>query len=1077
MHPDKIERLESVLWRFEDAWRSPVPPDPEDFLLDIAEADRSELLHELIAIDLEHRIRRQPNATSDRYPKKFPEIYAAATTRNELVRHELKLRSKFGQFPTESEFQARFANESSFHAIRSTMADESPQAIPLGDSIECGTRIGSYVIEERIGGGAFADVYRAKDSLLNRMAALKFLKTWSHEAEHLRARMLREAQAVATLQHPHVVPVFETGSVDGHDYIASRFIDGPTLNQWTREFKPDFHQSVSVVAKLASALDAAHCNGIIHRDVKPDNVMMHDGNPMLLDFGLAHLGTASVALTHEGDIVGTPAYMSPEQANGVREVGPASDIYSLGVVLYQMITHKLPFEGSTPALLHSTIHEDPTPPRKINSAIPVDLQTVCLKGMSKSPSERYTTAQQMADDLWKFYHGDPVTARPISAAEKTARRIRKYPIASTLALLLLVSMGVGLGVAIQYQGVVLERNRATAAEATTQGLLARDAAVSGLLAQRRGQTQVAVERFREAIERGYVDESDLQISIAECELVNGNFDRVSKALERANGHSVSEDVAARVKLIQLQLVLEGAIDDEALAPITLLRNIDSQQLSESNRYFLAGLDASTSERAFDNFVLAYELDPHHYAARRLAAITAFTLADFEQALAICETTDQIFPKHVNVSFSLIALLAYSALGDDEQVAKILAEQPDKEERVAWQAASDFVSDLCQRFDTGELRVFKDDKIGEAELTLAQMDKMLDEFINRHLSLFRKNHWFLPPRIEGAFHRFQLAVAGQVDQQNSLFGGLTGKFSGVATELRDSGIALVDAHPEASLTTTIARHALDKAGGTLEVTIQVQQFYEAAIDSKSFLSGTRKHALIGSYLSAMALSRFHKHDVESNSQRANQVLQMIDPESVNDAALLRALSLSQLQDNTNWQAAGRFIPRWVTVAKQSDDSASIMDSLWHNALFLRSQENWYFVLTTCDELLERFPERNFPPPIDPQGLKVQAMSQLAHVIDIDAREFDWQDVLTNSLIDKDWRLARAAMGQLGQRKETENSISTEVLESIVVAFETSEFDKVAQIIEQLPTKQLESARLSRLLEHARQLITESQQTEK
>lgn len=1073
MHPDKLERLESILWRFEDAWRTPVPPDPEDFLLDIADTDRAELLQELIAIDLEHRVRRQPNATSDRYLQKYPELFSSTMSRNELVRRELRLRNKFGQYPTESEFRSRFANDSSLHAIRSTMADDSDSHAPVGDSIECGTRIGAYVVEERIGGGAFADVYRAKDSQLNRMAALKFLKTWTREAEHLRARMLREAQAVATLQHPHVVPVFETGSVDGHDYIASRYIDGPTLKEWAQVNSPGFRQSAAVVASLASALDAAHSNGIIHRDVKPDNVMMQDDSPMLVDFGLAHFGAASVALTHEGDIVGTPAYMSPEQASGVREVGPASDIYSLGVVLYQLITRKLPFEGSTPALLHSTLHEEPIPPRRIITSIPVDLQTICQKSLSKSPSDRYPTAQQMADDLWRFFRGEPVTARPIGLAEKSARLVRKYPIASTLAVLLLVSLGVGVGVAVQYQGVVKQRNRATVAEATSKSLLARDAAVSGLLAQRRGQTQIAVSRYREAIARGCDDESDIQISIAECELVNGNFTNVLESLERAKSLGIAEAAEPRVQLIQIQLVLEGVNQSKTVDTIALLEEIDPTRLSEPNRYFLAGLNASTSPDAYSNFVRAYDLDPHHYAARRMAAIVAFTLAEFEQAIAICETAEQIFPQ--DDSFSLVLLLAHSAQGSTDQKAKILATRSVRKERAEWQAASDFVSRICQKYDTGGLRVFKDDRADESELTLAQMNSLIDEFTNDHLELFRRNHWFLPPRVEAAFARFRVIAARQVAQQNSLFGNLTSTFSGAGKELLDAGTALVAAHPEGSLSTTIAKEVLDKAGSTLDTTIRVQQFYNKAVDSKSFLSGTRRHALIGAYLTALSLSRRHQHHSESNNQRANEVIAMIEPESINDASLLRALSLSPLQVTPDWETAGRFIPHWVKVAKEAGDESMIVDALWHHTLYLRNQNNWYFVLTTCNEILECISDKKSSRHVQTQGLRDQAMSKLAQAVDVGNSPFAWQAVLVTSLIEEDWNLAKSAIERLRRQTPLTDELikNLEAYESIQLEFQAGEFRKAAAVLRQMPPQELNTAWVRRLQEYIEARTSEDQ----
>jgi serine/threonine protein kinase len=252
-------------------------------------------------------------------------------------------------------------------------------------------RLGRFEIRGRLGSGAFGTVYRAYDPQLDREVALKVPHTVRLENPRFVKRFLNEAKLAARLQHPHIVPVFDAGKDGKRYYIASAFIEGGTLDTALDRRAFDFRETARIVMQLAEALAYAHQQQIVHRDVKPDNVMLDEnGEPHLMDFGLARLQTSDEKLTQAGDILGTPAYISPEQAQGDKDesdesndVTAASDQYSLGVTLYEMLCGELPFSGPPEIVIFNVIQTEPPAPRSIKSDVPRDLETICQKAMSK----------------------------------------------------------------------------------------------------------------------------------------------------------------------------------------------------------------------------------------------------------------------------------------------------------------------------------------------------------------------------------------------------------------------------------------------------------------------------------------------------------------------------------------------------------------------------------------------------------------------------------------------------------------------------------------------------------------------
>jgi eukaryotic-like serine/threonine-protein kinase len=283
-----------------------------------------------------------------------------------------------------------------------------------------------YEVGRLLGAGGMAEVFEGRDRLLARRVAIKVLQSQFVRDPSFLIRFKREAQAAASLSHPNIVGVYDTGSEDGTHFIVMEYVDGRTLKDVIRAEGPLYpERAAEVCADVCSALVAAHARGLIHRDIKPGNVMLTpDGKVKVMDFGIARAAT-SETITQTAAVVGTAQYISPEQAQG-QAVDYRSDIYSTGCCLYEMLTGTVPFTGATPvAIAYRHVREDPTPPRMLNRDVPAPLEAICLKAMAKLPDNRYQTAAELHDDLERFRNGRPVLATPLlngAAATQTIPR-------------------------------------------------------------------------------------------------------------------------------------------------------------------------------------------------------------------------------------------------------------------------------------------------------------------------------------------------------------------------------------------------------------------------------------------------------------------------------------------------------------------------------------------------------------------------------------------------------------------------------------------------------------------------------
>jgi WD40 repeat protein/tetratricopeptide (TPR) repeat protein len=359
-------------------------------------------------------------------------------------------------------------------------------------------QIPGYEVEAELGRGGVGVVYRARHLRLNRPVALKMLLAGAFATRAERQRFAREAELVAGLRHPNLVQIYDVGDLDGRSYFTMEFLEGGSLADTIAGTPRPARQAAELVETLADVIAAAHRGGVVHRDLKPSNVLLTaDGTSKVTDFGLARRLEVGSSLTQTGSPVGTPSYMAPEQARGrASEVGPATDLYALGAVFYELLTGRPPFRAESSAeTLYQVVTQDPVPPSRLNARVPRDLETICLKCLEKEPARRYASAADLADDLRRALNGEPIRARPVALWEKGWKWTRRRPaIAAMVAavhLLLAALLGLGLW---SYSSIVraletanLATKRADAEKLWSQRMSAGLALDRGLIDSQQGK--------------------------------------------------------------------------------------------------------------------------------------------------------------------------------------------------------------------------------------------------------------------------------------------------------------------------------------------------------------------------------------------------------------------------------------------------------------------------------------------------------------------------------------------------------------------------------------------------------------
>jgi tetratricopeptide (TPR) repeat protein len=505
-----------------------------------------------------------------------------------------------------------------------------------------------YELLEVLGRGGMGVVYKARQLSLKRVVALKMILAQEYAGAEELARFRTEAEAVARLSHPNIVQIYEVGAHDGRPFLALECLDGGSLARILggRPLPPA--DAARLVAVLAGAVQAAHQRGVIHRDLKPANILLtaecaeerRGGlHPKIADFGLAKQLDSDAGHTQTGQVVGTPAYMAPEQASGrMREVGPAADIYALGAILYETLIGRPPFQGANVVeTLEQVRGHEPVAVRQLQPNVPRDLETVCHKCLEKDPSKRYACAQELADDLGRFLAQQPIRARPPNPLDRALKFTRRHRVPVTAAASVFTALLLALIL------TAAARARAVEAEQEARRRLLESYADAAQLAVRKGDWRAALDNYDRALREGHPDTVGLRLGRAKALFAVNETARATAELEALSGRADLWERRGTLLLLQGDLLL-GRDNAKAQA---LVRQALEQPLSPAEAAYARGLLAETSPEAVEHFRKALELDRSTHGAHGMLGLLLILMGRVDEAEKVVVVAEAFFPEDPN----------------------------------------------------------------------------------------------------------------------------------------------------------------------------------------------------------------------------------------------------------------------------------------------------------------------------------------------------------------------------------------------------------------------------------------------
>jgi serine/threonine protein kinase len=434
--------------RFASAWHDDNSPPPliTEFLPRVGDEGYLATLERLIQIEIEQSWRRSSRHGSskphllEQYLERFPVLRTPDAIRR-LARAEFVARTHHGDRPEPQTYIGRFPDYITPDSAAELLDAAKAAALPDQSAPRDLGMLGGYKLLEQIGEGGMGVVYRALQPGADRVVALKVIRTAVTSAgdefrQKAETRFRNEIHAASKLEHENIVAVYDAGSVGDLMYFAMRFVEGKSLNELVKQGPIENQLAAKYIVGAARGVSEAHRRGILHRDLKPHNVMIEirTGKPMVADFGLAKLVDTDDHLTKTGEAIGTPSYMPPEQINDAGKVDQRGDVYSLGATLYHLLTGRAPFQAANVlGTMRQVLYDEPVPPKRLNSTIDADLETISLKCLQKEPGRRYQSADDFVADLERYLRGEPILARPIGRIERLNRWRRRNPVEAALA--------------------------------------------------------------------------------------------------------------------------------------------------------------------------------------------------------------------------------------------------------------------------------------------------------------------------------------------------------------------------------------------------------------------------------------------------------------------------------------------------------------------------------------------------------------------------------------------------------------------------------------------------------------------